>query len=86
MRNQRHLLWQVAFSHFGDMLVSSGGDFQVVLWNMKDFTIFAIYDEAMAPVLISHPNARMYLEVFRGILTHSVCLWAWAGDSLCVVA
>ena len=29
---------------------------------MKDFTIFAIYDEAMAPVLISHPNVSMYLE------------------------
>jgi len=47
----------VAFSHFGDMLVSSGGDFQVVIWNMKDFTIFAMYDEAMAPVKISSPVA-----------------------------
>ena len=45
----------MAFSHFGDMLVSSGGDFQVVIWNMKDFTVFAVYDEAMAPVKIAYP-------------------------------
>ena len=41
---------QVAFSHFGEMLVSSGGDFKVIIWNLKDFTIFGIYDEALAPV------------------------------------
>ena len=41
---------QVEFSNFGDKLVSSGGDFKVVIWSLEDFSILGIYDEAMAPV------------------------------------
>jgi len=59
------LFVQVAFSHFGDMLVSSGGDFKVILWNLKDFTISGIYDAAMAPVSNISPTASEYARVKR---------------------
>jgi len=54
----------VEFSHMGEMLVSSGGDFKVIVWNLKDFSVFAIYDEALAPVTCSvwSPDDRMILS------------------------
>lgn len=56
---------QVAFSHFGDMLVSSGGDFKVILWNLKDFTVSGLYDAAMAPVSYISPTASQYASAKR---------------------
>ncbi len=62
------LMLQVEFSNFGDKLVSSGGDFKVVIWSLEDFSILGIYDEAMAPVKRLGPRQAAINEIFLQLL------------------
>ena len=59
---------QVEFSNFGDKLVSSGGDFKVVIWSLEDFSILGIYEEAMAPVKRLRTRQAAINEIFVQLL------------------
>jgi WD40 repeat protein len=64
LEKHKNYVSHVEFSHMGDMIVSSGGDFKVIVWNLKDFSIFGMYDEALAPVTCSvwSPDDSMILS------------------------
>lgn len=64
LEKHKNYVSHVEFSHMGGMLVSSGGDFKVIIWDLKDFSVFAIYDEALAPVTCSvwSPDDRIILS------------------------